>query len=94
MEFLVFGLPLGILVLIGLGIYRSLHRRRTGPTVGATYLNEVTAVFYGTKRAQLDHRDSWSMMREEESASGPPATGLDLDQGIMVLRPDGPDTAR
>jgi hypothetical protein len=90
MEWLAFGLPLGIVLLVALGIYRVLHRRRSGPTVTATYLDEVTAVFYGTKRDQLDHRDSWSMMREEDAQGAPPSTGLDLDQGTMVLRRENP----
>jgi len=50
------------------GAYETLprkRRQRTGPRLSATYVNEITAMFYGTKRTELDYRESWSMMRDE-----------------------------
>ena len=41
--------------------------RRTGTPLAATYTDEVTAMLYGTKRLELEHRDSMSMMREEDA---------------------------
>jgi uncharacterized protein DUF6191 len=89
---LAFALPGGVLLLVLVGAYET-HRRRTHPgrTLSETYVNEITALFYGTKRNELKQRDSWSMMREDEAQGAPPATGVDLDRGVVVLRPDAPD---
>lgn len=88
MQWLAFGIPGGVLVLIAVGAYETRRRRtRPGPTLSATYVNEITALFYGSKRTELDHRDSWSMMRDEDSETAPPL-GVDLDTGVAVLRPD------
>jgi hypothetical protein len=56
--------------------------------LSATYVNELTAMFYGTKRMALDHRDSMSLMRQEDAQGAPPRLGVDLDRGVVVLRPD------
>lgn len=83
--------PAAVLLLIIVGVYellRQKRRKRVGTPLAATYLNEVTAMFYGTKRMELDHRDSMSMMREEDAQGGRPLTGVDLDRGIVVLRPE------
>jgi hypothetical protein len=74
--------------MLALGLYETRKRRarHTGPTMSGTYVDEVTALFYGTKRVELDHRDSWSMMREDDSEGAPPL-GVDLDSGTVVLPP-------
>ncbi|CCH28419.1 DUF6191 domain-containing protein [Actinosynnema sp. NPDC047251] len=87
---LTWGVPGGVLSVVAIGVYdvvRQRRRRRTGRTLSATYLDEVTAMFYGTKRVQLDHQESMSLMREEDAQGAPPRTGVDLDRGIVVLRP-------
>jgi hypothetical protein len=61
------------------------RRKRPGAELSATYVNEFTAVFYGMKRRELDHRDSMSMMREEDAQGSPPGLGVDLDRGVVVL---------
>jgi hypothetical protein len=76
-----------VLLLVAVGACETLprrRRRRTGPRLSATYVNEITAMFYGTKRTELDYRDSWSMMRDED-AEGAPPLGVDLDRGTVVL---------
>jgi hypothetical protein len=77
------------LILLALGVYESRKRRahQSGPTLSGTYADELTAMFYGSKRTELDHRDSWSMMREDDSEGAPPL-GVDLDGGTVVLDPD------
>jgi hypothetical protein len=87
---LAWSIPAGTLSVLFVGVYelvRQRRRKRVGtPLLSATYVNELGAVFDGTKRMQLDHRDSMSMMREEDAQGGPP--GVDLDAGVVVLRPD------
>jgi hypothetical protein len=82
--------PAAVLLLVIVGAYellRQKRRKKAGTPLAATYINEVTAMFYGTKRMELDHRDSVSMMRDEEGQGGPPKTGVDLDRGTATLRP-------
>lgn len=89
LALLAFGLP--VLVLLGLGwlIFRHATRKRTERTFTEITVNEWTALFYGTKRRELDHRDSWSMMRDEEAQAAPPGgPAIDLDRGTMTIRPD------
>jgi hypothetical protein len=56
--------------------------------LSTTYVNELTAVFYGTKRIELEHRDSWSILREDDAQGAPPTVGVDLDRGTVTLPPD------
>jgi Family of unknown function (DUF6191) len=86
-AWLAWSIPGGVLLLVGVGFYETLPRRRrhrTGPRLSATYVNEITAMFYGSKRTELDHRESWSMMRDDDSEGAPPL-GVDLDRGTVVL---------
>lgn len=96
---LAWSIPVGVVLLVAFGYGELLLRRRrhrSGTPLTATYVNEITALFYGTKRRELEHRDSWSMLREEDAQGARPRLGVDLDRGIVVLRPkdDGgrPDT--
>jgi hypothetical protein len=41
-------------------------------------------MLYGTKRFELDHRDSMSKMREEDAQGAPP--DVDLENGVIRLR--------
>nr|WP_245574118.1 DUF6191 domain-containing protein [Amycolatopsis nigrescens] len=86
-------IPGSVLLLMALRAFESRRRKRqnrVGTPVTTTYVNEFTAIFYGTKRRELDHRDSMSMMREEDAQGAPPNLGVDLDRGVVVLRPEGP----
>ena len=81
-------IPGGTLLMVAAGFYELWRQRRhknTGTPLTATYINEFTAMFYGTKRMELDHRDSLSMMREED-ADGDPPLGVDLDKGTAKIR--------
>ena len=86
-EWLSFSIPGGVLLLVVVGAVEKVLRRRrrqTGAPLSATYVNEFTAIFYGSKRTELDHRDSWSMMRDEDQQGGAPL-GVDLDRGVVAL---------
>ncbi|HVV20027.1 MAG TPA: DUF6191 domain-containing protein [Pseudonocardiaceae bacterium] len=88
---LAFAIPGGVVLMVATGVFelvRQKRRRRSGAPITATYIDEYTAMFYGTKRIELDHRDSMSMMRDEEAEGAPPTMSIDLDRGIVVLRPD------
>ncbi|MBE1463210.1 hypothetical protein H4W33_002222 [Kibdelosporangium phytohabitans] len=79
--------PAAVLLLILVGsweLIRVKRRKQSGTPLAETYVNELTAVFYGTKRMELDHRDTVSMMREED-AQGAPPHGVDLDAGTVVV---------
>ena len=82
-------IPVGMILLVVVGIYelwREKRRKRTGKRLFATYVDEYTAIFYGTKRMELNHRDSVEMLREEDAQGAPPRLGVDLDRGVVVLR--------
>ncbi|MGW5051084.1 DUF6191 domain-containing protein [Actinokineospora sp. NPDC004072] len=84
---LAWSVPGGTLLMVAVGVFELLRQKRrdkAGTPVTATYINEFTAMFYGTKRMELDHRDSQSMLREEDAQGGPPL-GVDLDAGVVVL---------
>lgn len=92
---LTWSVPGWVIALVAVGIYelrRQRWRKRPGTPLSTTYVNEFTAIFYGTKRMELDHRDSVSLMREEDAQGAPPKLGLDLDRGVVVLRPAAQDT--
>lgn len=79
--------PAAVVLLILVGsweLVRVKRRKQTGTPLAETYVNEVTAMFYGTKRIELDHRDTVSMMREQD-AQGAPPSGVDLDAGTAVV---------
>jgi hypothetical protein len=91
MAWLSWSIPGAVLLLVALGGIELRVRRsrpRAGPMLSETYVNEITALFYGTKRRELDHRTSISMLRDEDAEGAPPAHGVDLDRGVAVLRPE------
>jgi hypothetical protein len=88
---LLVAIPGSVLILVTVGAIEIVLRRkgrRRGATLSGTYVDEFTAVFYGTKRTELEHRDSQTMMRDED-AEGAPPFGVDLDRGTVVLPPPG-----
>jgi hypothetical protein len=90
---LTWSIPGGMLLVVAVAVFELIRdklRRRTGARLSATYVDEVTAMFYGTKRMELDHRNSTSVMREEDAQGAPPPHRVDLDRGIVVMRPDEP----
>jgi len=84
-----FGIPGAVILMVAFGIGERLVRRRrnrSGTPLTATYVDGFTEMFYGSKRMERDHRDSMSMMRDEDDEGAPPL-GIDLDRGVAVLRP-------
>jgi hypothetical protein len=89
-AWLAFSIPGGVLLLIGVACWEKSpgrQHKRSGTPISATYVNELTAMFYGTKRIELDHRDSVAVMRDEDAQGAPPRLGVDLDAGVATLRP-------
>ncbi|HEY4459044.1 MAG TPA: DUF6191 domain-containing protein [Pseudonocardiaceae bacterium] len=78
MVFLAIGIPVAILLGLSYLIVRHLSGKHTKRSFTEITVSEYTALFYGTKRRELDHRDSWSMMRDGEAQGAPP---VDLDGG-------------
>jgi hypothetical protein len=91
MTLLEWSIPGGVILLVVVALFelwREKRRKRTGKRLSATYVDEVTAMFYGTKRMELNHRDSVEMLREEDADGAPPRFGVDLDRGTVFVRPD------
>jgi hypothetical protein len=94
LSFSIPGLTVLLVAVGGYELWRQRRRKRPGTPLSATYINEFTAMFYGSKRMELDHRQSMSMLREEDSQGAPPWLRADLDRGTVVLRrPDPADPA-
>ncbi|MCE6995219.1 DUF6191 domain-containing protein [Saccharothrix sp. S26] len=84
---LAWSIPGGTLSVVGVAVYellRQRRRKRKGTPLATTTVNEITAMFYGSKRRELDYRDSVAVMREEDTQSAPPLR-LDLDEGVVRL---------
>ncbi|MEV5835805.1 DUF6191 domain-containing protein [Nocardia sp. NPDC052112] len=86
-------IPGWVLLLMAVALYEALtrKRRKRRTPVSGTFTDEFTAMFYGTKRMELDHRDSVSMLRDEEAQGAPPQVGVDLDRQAVVLRRQDPE---
>jgi hypothetical protein len=84
MAVLAFGLPFVALFWLTWLIVRHKTGKRAKSSFSEITVNEYTALFYGTKRRELDHRDAWSMMRDEEAQGAPP---VDLDGGTWHVTP-------
>ena len=89
-------LPGGVVILLVMAAI-ELRPRKNGSRfkarLSATYLDETTAFLYGTKRRELEHRETMSMLVEQDADGAPPLRDVDLDRGIARLRPrsDPPD---
>ncbi|WP_207222463.1 DUF6191 domain-containing protein [Herbihabitans rhizosphaerae] len=87
------GIVGSLLMFVGVGSVELLRKRRAkqrGTPLSATYVNEVTAMFNGSKRIELDYRDSMEIIKEEDSSGAPPAMGVDLDRKVVRMRRDQP----
>lgn len=94
MAWLAFSIPGAVLLLLAVATFELAPRRRkkrAGAPVSATYVNEITALFYGSKRMELDHRQSQSLLREDDAEGDPPRMGVDLDQNRLTIRQDDQD---
>jgi hypothetical protein len=83
--------PAAVLLLVLVGTYeyvRMKRKKQTGTPMSGAIADEFTAFWYGTKRNELEHRDTISMMREDEAQGAPPEMGVDLDRGVVKLATD------
>lgn len=84
-------IPGWVILLVLVAVYEltvNKRRRRRRTPISGTFTDEFTALFYSTKRLELDHRESVSMLRDEQDRGAPPLVGLDLDRRTVVLRKD------
>lgn len=59
--------------------------------LGATATEELHALIYSSKRAQLEQRRIELVLRDDEHDGAPPRGGIDLDGGIATIHlPDQP----
>ncbi|MEV0408161.1 DUF6191 domain-containing protein [Actinoallomurus sp. NPDC050550] len=65
-------------------------RRRSGTPVSATGFDEFTAIFQGSKRTELQHRQIELVLRDDDSDGAPPGNRVDLDQGIAFITKPSP----
>ncbi|HKN54494.1 MAG TPA: DUF6191 domain-containing protein [Amycolatopsis sp.] len=92
MDWLALALPGGVVLLVIVGAWEvrpGNRRSRFKKRLSATYLEETTAFLYGTKRTELDHRDTMSMLFEEEAQGAPPRHQVDLEGGVARIREPG-----
>ncbi|MCC9305971.1 DUF6191 domain-containing protein [Kitasatospora sp. RB6PN24] len=57
-----------------------------GRAAGAVATEELHALLYPGKRAQLEQRRVESVLRDDEQDGAPPRTGIDLAAGRAVIR--------
>lgn len=76
---------------LGLAANRRLRlpwrREEEGRPASAVGIDEMHALFYATKRYELDQRRTSLMLRDEEGDAAPPRSRVDLDRGSAVIRP-------
>jgi hypothetical protein len=79
------------LLAVGERLLRWARRRRGGaPELSGPAFDQVTLLFYATKQAELDQRQTESMLRDEEAEAAPPRGPVDLDGGVVRLSPTAP----
>ncbi|MBF6220787.1 hypothetical protein IU479_22035 [Nocardia abscessus] len=84
-------IPGWVILLVLVAVYEltvNKRRKRRRTLVSGTFTDEFTALFYSTKRMELDHRESVSMLRDEQDQGAPPLVGVDLERRTVVLRKD------
>ncbi len=84
-------IPGWVILLVLVAVYEltvNKRRKRRRTPVSGTFTDEFTALFYSTKRMELDHRESVSMLRDEQDQGAPPLVGVDLERRTVVLRKD------
>ncbi|MBF6164257.1 hypothetical protein IU486_05630 [Streptomyces gardneri] len=89
MALLQWSIPGWVILLVLVAVYEltvNKRRRRRRAPVSGTFTDEFTALFYATKRMELDHRESVSMLRDEQEGDAPPLVAIDLDRRKVVLR--------
>lgn len=62
------------------------RKDEVGRPVSAPGIDEMHAIFYATKRHEMDQRRTSLMLRDEEADGAPPRSEVDLDAGRAVIR--------
>ncbi|MGW2254178.1 DUF6191 domain-containing protein [Kitasatospora sp. NPDC001660] len=89
------GLPLPaalvVVFFLGAAVRRLRARPADGPArgAGATATEELHALLYPGKRAQLEQRRVELVLQDEEHDGAPKRTGIDLAGGRAVIRQGG-----
>lgn len=94
MTWLGLAIPGSVLLLMAVAAFemRPRGRKRLKSRLSTTYVDEMSAFLYGTKRMELDNRETMSMLLDGDLAQGaPPGHEVDLDRGVVVLRPQDPE---
>jgi hypothetical protein len=69
-------------------VVRRVRRGRSGaPVLSGAGFDQVTMLFYATKQLELDQRQADLMTRDEEEDGAPPRGPIDLDTGVVLLKP-------
>lgn len=64
--------------------------KRSGRVVTAPGVEELAAAFQGSKRIELEQRQSELMLRDDETDGAPPSSNrIDLTSGRAVIRVNG-----
>lgn len=63
------------------------RKTEEGGAVSAAGLDEMDALFYATKRYELEQRRTSLLLRDEETDGAPPRSEVDLDGGTATIRP-------
>lgn len=78
-------------LLVGLAtgerLWRLVRRRRGHPVVSRAAFDEFTQVMHGSKRIELDERQTELMRRDDEEDGAPGRGPIDLDSGAVRLTP-------
>lgn len=62
---------------------RGVHKSEK--SASAAGLEELTAMFYGSKRVEQEQREIEYMLRDDESDGAPPADSIDLEGGVVRI---------
>ncbi|MGH3387796.1 MAG: DUF6191 domain-containing protein [Actinomadura sp.] len=57
-----------------------------GRPMAAPGIDELHAIFYATKRHEMDQRRTSLMLRDEETDGAPPRSEVDLNAGSAIIR--------
>ncbi|WP_214325209.1 DUF6191 domain-containing protein [Nonomuraea sediminis] len=60
--------------------------KRSGRAVTAPGVEELAAAFQGSKRIELEQRETELMLRDDETDGAPPTTRIDLTSGRAVIQ--------
>jgi hypothetical protein len=59
--------------------------KRSGRSASSVGWEELTAAFQGSKRVELEQRQTESMLRDDETDGAPPGDRVDLDRGVVFI---------